>query len=376
MIELEATNYRNKGIDIIRGLCILAVVLLHLNIHFGFSQSFLKELVPGKPFALFFWSGYYGVIVFFTLSGFLITNSILRKWGKLSSIDVKTFYWFRFARIVPLLTLLLFVLSILHITKTEGFVINEEKTTLARAVVSALCFHINWLQIKVGYLPANWDVLWSISIEEGFYILFPILCLVLRKHKYFILVVLVSMLISPWARNYLFPENDLGDRNHLAYLDSIALGCVSAILIAKFELRRITRGLFAMTGVLFVVFILYFRSFVYQIGLTKLGLNITILSLGVSFILLWIHQSNFFTKTRFFNWLASFGKYSYEIYLTHMFVILLAAQYFRKYGFTKEWLFPFALTSILLTYVLGKFIFHYFSDPLNQWLRNKWLSKN
>ncbi|MEO0339628.1 MAG: acyltransferase family protein, partial [Bacteroidota bacterium] len=147
-MNVKAELKRNAGIDVIRGLCILAVILLHINIHFQLSQSFIKDILPKKLFSLFFWSGYYGVVIFFTLSGFLITHSILKKWGSLATINVKKFYWFRAARILPLLFLVLLILSILHLAGVNGFVINPEKTTLARAIFAALTFHINWLEIQ------------------------------------------------------------------------------------------------------------------------------------------------------------------------------------------------------------------------------------
>ena len=92
----ERIQKRNIGIDVLRGLSIIAVILLHLNIHFGISNTFLKEVLPKKLFSLLFWSGFYGVVVFFTLSGYLITSSIIKKWGTLSKIDLKMFYWLRF----------------------------------------------------------------------------------------------------------------------------------------------------------------------------------------------------------------------------------------------------------------------------------------
>lgn len=165
----------------LRGFSILFVILLHLNIHFGFSDTYLKEELPKKLFSFLFWNGFYGVIIFFTLSGYLITSSIIKKWKDLSKIELKTFYWLRFSRIMPLLVLLLIVLSILHITDVQGFVINSERTSLSRAIFSALTFHMNWLEIQVGYLPANWDILWSISIEETFYLIFPIICPLPKK---------------------------------------------------------------------------------------------------------------------------------------------------------------------------------------------------
>ncbi|UTW64000.1 acyltransferase [bacterium SCSIO 12741] len=370
----ESIQQRNLGIDVLRGLSILTVVLLHLNIHFGISDTFLKELLPKKLFSLLFWSGYYGVVVFFTLSGYLITHSIINKWGGLSKIEIKTFYWQRFSRIMPLLVTLLVVLSILHLENVPGFVINPEKTSLGRALFSALTFHINWLEIQVGYLPANWDVLWSISIEEMFYLFFPMVCLFLKKEWQFVVLLALFLMISPWARTELYPGNELADKNHLAYLDSIALGCMVAIICSKMTFAKWLNWTFLLIGWSMVILIFVYKGFVYKSGLIGLGLNVTILSVGVSLILLWMHQKYPLKNERIrwiYSWLRYLGAYSYEIYLTHMFVVILMARLYRKFDLSEKWLLPFLLSSILISFLLGKLTFNYFSEPVNRWLRRK-----
>ena len=148
----DSISKRNTGIDILRGLSILSVLLLHLNIRVPFSETYLGSLLPKMWYSLFFWSGFYGVCVFFVISGFLITTSVLNKWGSLPQINLRQFYSLRFARIIPLVVLLLTLLVVLHFTQTPGFVINEERTSIWRAVLAALTFHINYLEIQVGYL--------------------------------------------------------------------------------------------------------------------------------------------------------------------------------------------------------------------------------
>jgi peptidoglycan/LPS O-acetylase OafA/YrhL len=372
---MEKKIKRNNKIDVIRGLCILAVILLHLNIHFGYSNTFLKELLPSKWFSLLFWSGFYGVIVFFTLSGYLITSSILKKWGKLSKIDIKTFYWLRFSRIIPALTVLLIILSILHLTNVSGFVINSEQTSLARAILSALTFHTNLLEIQVGYLPANWDILWSISIEETFYLLFPLVCLFLKREWHLVIVLIIFLIVSPWARTHLYLGNELADRNHLAYIDSIVLGCMTAIIAARFSYRKWINWLLFAVGISMIILIVFFKAFVYKNGLIDSGLNITILSIGVSLVVLCLHKKDNTEKAKNrwqFNWIKNMGMYSYEIYLSHMFVIIFGAQIFQHFELGPNWLVPTSLLIILISYQLGKFIFKFFSEPLNLWLRKKW----
>ncbi|MCG8330738.1 MAG: acyltransferase [Chitinophagales bacterium] len=371
----EKLAKRNIGIDILRGFCILAVILLHLNIRFNFTGSFLKESLPPKLFSLLFWSGFYGVVIFFTLSGYLITSSILKRWNSLSNISLKTFYWFRFSRIIPLLLTLVFVLSALHLLNIPGFTINTEQTSLSRAIFSTLTFHMNWLQIQIGYLPANWDVLWSISIEESFYLVFPLVCLFLKKDWQFVFVLILFLVISPWARTQLFVGNELGDRNHLAYVDSIAFGCMTAIIAHKTTLPKMLNLFFLFLGWAMLSLVMVFRSLVYKSGLVDLGLNITVLSLGVALILFWMHENHRSGRERnrpIFNWLRHMGIYSYEIYLTHMFVVILGVRAYKQLGLGTEWMVPVSLLIILVSYLLGHIVFNYFSEPVNLWLRKKW----
>src|SRR3989338_1930654 len=171
---------RNDGIDLLRGICIISVILLHCKGNIPFDHN----IIPQWLFNIIFGSGYYGVIIFFVISGFLITSHCLQRWGSTQHVHVRAFYRMRFARIMPCLLLLLTVLSVLDLLHINGFIIHT--TTLPKALFSALTFHINYLQAKTGYLPGNWDVLWSLSVEEVFYLFFPIICLLCVKPRYFI----------------------------------------------------------------------------------------------------------------------------------------------------------------------------------------------
>ena len=169
----SGSSGRFDGIDVLRGVSIVAVVVHHINIHMGASESVLAKALPRQVAATLFWNGANGVTVFFAISGFLITTMAIRRWGALSQVRIADFYRLRFARIVPLLVALLAVLSVLHLARVPWFVINPERSTLPRALLAAATFHINWLESQRGYLPPNWDVLWSLSVEEVFYLFFP-----------------------------------------------------------------------------------------------------------------------------------------------------------------------------------------------------------
>ncbi|PHN07749.1 acyltransferase family protein [Flavilitoribacter nigricans] len=369
---------RNVGIDILRGVSILAVILLHLNLRLDFKQTLLGAALPRQWFSLFFWSGFHGVALFFVISGYLITHSALKKWGSLPSVSPRQFYLYRFARIMPLLGLLLLVLAVLHLLQVPNFRINPEKVSLGRAVFAALTFHFNWLEIQVGYLPGNWDVLWSLSIEETFYLFFPLVCLLARKEWHFVAIVSVFFLISPWARTALYPDNELGDRNHLAYIDAIAMGCLAALVARRITIPQKWLNTLMVIGWGLLIFVFFFKRTVFQLGLTKNGLYITLLALGGALVLLWMHHRHADGKQKRLpglNWLAHLGQYSYEIYLTHMFVVVLITYVYQRFEVTGSGIYLLFLVGIGLSYLLGSLVANYFSDPVNSRLRKKWISR-
>src|SRR5262249_7895153 len=194
------------GIDLLRGLCIIAVVLHHINLRIHFRDSSFGALIGPAANRVLFWSGYYGVRVFFVISGFLIATWSLKRWGNFREIKLGKFYRMRFARIVPCLLGLLLLLAVLDRFGVRYFTINPQHTSLGRALVAALTFHINWLEAHTGYLPAAWDILWSLSVEEVFYIFFPLLCVLLRKQALIILLLLSFVVIGPYARIHGFNE--------------------------------------------------------------------------------------------------------------------------------------------------------------------------
>lgn len=365
---------RNIGIDILRGFSILSVILLHLNIRVPFKETLIGEWLPRMWYSLIFWSGFYGVCVFFVISGFLITTSALNKWGRLPNIQAPAFYGMRFARIIPLLLLLLVVLSFLHLQGVSGFTINEERTSLGRAVFAALGFHINWLEIKVGYLPGSWDVLWSLSIEETFYLFFPLVCLLVKTEKQFIAVVTIFLLISPFARTSLYPDNELGDRNHLAYLDAIAMGCVAAIVSRREWLSSRVIPWLTVLGWVCLLLVFLFRRMIFQAGLSSLGLNVTLLAIGAALVLIGMQQRMLRGRQKnylMFRGIAAMGRNSYEIYLTHMFVIVVIVQLFKSRGGSGEWIWGLYIAGILLSALLGEVVARWFSNPMNRFLRKK-----
>lgn len=153
---------------------------------------------------------------------------------------------------------------------------------------------------------------------------------------------------------------------------------MTAIIVKKINFSKWLNWTFLIIGWFIVLLILVFKSFVYKSGIVGLGLNITILSVGVSLILLWMHENHSSGKEKnhiALKWLRDMGIYSYEIYLTHMFVIIFGVHLFKSLGLGANWLIPFCLLLIIISYFLGKIVFHKFSEPINSWLREKWMTR-
>lgn len=372
--NINSSIRRNEGIDILRGLAILSVILLHINIRVPFSGTFVGSAMPVSVYKILFWSGYYGVCIFFVISGFLITTTSLNRWDHLSEVNPKGFYLMRFARIMPLLVLLLLVLSVLHLSGVNGYVINPQQTSLGRAILAALTFHINWLEITTNYLPGPWDILWSLSIEEAFYLFFPLVCLFLKKEWHFVALVLAFLVISPFARTawfhgYSFEEPD---RNHFAFLDAISLGCLAAIVAKRVNLSKKALSVMAITGAAFIALILFFRTIARELHLGQTGLNVTILAIGTAMVLIW--QQKRFTEARQKTYrltgsIRFLGRNSYEVYLTHMFVVYVLVNGYNTLNLSGEWAWGLYLLVIVVSGLLGELVARWYSNPANRMIR-------
>src|ERR1700727_4084730 len=114
---------RLDGVDLLRGLAIFFVLMNHVNMRLLMAHVPYTRGLPDQLVYSLVWNGQFGVQIFFAVSGFLITSTSLRRWGSLSRVNVREFYQLRFARIAPLLLLLLAALSSLHLAHVDGFVV-------------------------------------------------------------------------------------------------------------------------------------------------------------------------------------------------------------------------------------------------------------
>jgi peptidoglycan/LPS O-acetylase OafA/YrhL len=347
---------RLPGVDVIRGLCIFAVVIHHINLRIRFNKSPLGAALPDQVHRILFWNGSYAVKVFFVVSGFLITSTILARWKTRTAIDLKGFYRLRAARIAPLLLAILTILSVLHLASAPGFTINAMRASLPRALIAALTFHVNWLEPRHGYLPGAWDVLWSLSVEEAFYLAYPLLCRYVKRGWILGILALLLMAAGPLFRTvWAFNEID-SDYAYLANLDCIALGCAAALLGGRIRAPR-------WIGPALMIAVTFVKSG----ALAKSGFDVTVLALGTASTLISLQRKP--SAGRWTSPLQWLGRNSYEVYLTHMFVVTTATEVYTAVGSPIRWALAWFLGITAVSALLGDAVARWYSEPLNRKLR-------
>jgi peptidoglycan/LPS O-acetylase OafA/YrhL len=154
---------RLPGLDGLRALAIVAVLTFHLD----------PSWLPG---------GFLGVDVFFVVSGFLITTLLVRERAATGGLDLPGFWTRRARRLLPAL-LVCVPASVLLARLSEGDLL----VGIGRQVLGAFTFTSNWLELAAGsdYFAATTPTLfmnlWSLAVEEQFYLLWPLAVLVLLR---------------------------------------------------------------------------------------------------------------------------------------------------------------------------------------------------
>jgi peptidoglycan/LPS O-acetylase OafA/YrhL len=363
---------RLDGVDILRGLAILFVLLNHVNMRLFIAQVPYTVGLPDQWVSSLLWNGQYGVQMFFAVSGFLITSTTLRRWGSLSNVSVRDFYLLRFARIAPLLLLLLAILSALHAADLKDFVVSANTGGLGRALVAALTFHVNVLEARRGYLPGSWDVLWSLSVEEMFYLFFPLVCWLLGRGRLLLGLLLVFVVLGPFARTVLAQGNEVWrECSYLGGMDAIALGCLTAIVLSRTRLLRSVLRILAGLGTAVLIFSLGFSIRADAWGLGRSGLDMTILAIGTCMVVAWAEQTGWRSPRVIFP-LLKLGRLSYEVYLTHMFVVFALFGLFVAAGKPLPGVPILFVATILIAGLLGELVARFYSEPVNRRLRKYW----
>jgi peptidoglycan/LPS O-acetylase OafA/YrhL len=210
---------RMPSLDGLRAVSIALVLLGHLH---G-TRGFPNLTIPIGDYA------HLGVVVFFVISGFLITTLLMDEARAHGSISIKLFYARRSLRIFPVSYVYIFVMGML--------VVWGAVRLKAADVICAATYTVN-------YLPGrSWNIgqLWSLSVEEQFYLLWPFTFAFMRPSKRIWAVggvLLFAVFARAGARIFIFgtPYYDLEMFPMVA--DSLAAGCLLAMLRTELEKQR------------------------------------------------------------------------------------------------------------------------------------------
>lgn len=201
------------GLDGLRALAVMIVIVAHTG---------LTTIIPGG----------FGVTVFFFISGFLITRLLLAEREKNGQVHLGNFYTRRFLRLLPALFVMVFVTAIVMISMGD--------IPRQRDVISGLGYFMNYNNIALGFAgetqTSPWGHLWSLGIEEHFYLLFPLLLIgfgrnLERTIKWCIALCALALM---W-RVFTFYGTDFPrDYNYFATetrMDTILFGCLLSLLL-------------------------------------------------------------------------------------------------------------------------------------------------
>ena len=365
---------RNYKIDILRGVSILLVLIHHFNIPYKLHDTFLGIPIGGESLStLIARNGNYGVTMFFVISGFLITQHTLQRSGSLAQIKLTDFYIRRIARIIPCLVLLVAMVSVLGSLGLQPFINqspNGVEVSYAVTVLSALSFWMNLLIIEYGWVNYALGVLWSLSVEEVFYLAFPVLCLGLGRGKGFIVFLLAVIAYAPYFRALHFGEESGAYLYHyFSSFDGIAIGCLTAMYAQHFKGAIYNQKMIvAATALLMTA--LYFYAPIKEVSTW----GISVFALLTALLILCFTQDPKVKPTsstaRSLVWI---GQRSYEMYLFHLIVLgLMKVVYFPKETVAAEKLMLLPVYFIAV-FILSWAIEKYYSTPLNLKIRQSWI---
>jgi peptidoglycan/LPS O-acetylase OafA/YrhL len=308
-----------SGLDGLRAIAVVAVMIYHLS--------------PGALVG-----GYLGVDIFFVISGFLITALLIREKEKSGSIHLGRFWVRRARRLLPALALV--VLACSAVAWAVG---GDVLVGLGRQLAGAATFSSNWVSLGASQsyftatTPELFRNLWSLAVEEQFYLLWPLVVMglaLISRRSIRATIVAAFAVASAAAMIVLSPGVLAGgsDATRVYYgTDThsfgLALGACLAILTVGLPApRRALRALFSIAGSVAIVGLVaaaaFMRAdapFTYQGGLAIVAVLSTIAVLGATTEGSWLGRG---LDVQPLRWV---GQRSYGLYLWHWPVFVLVA---------------------------------------------------
>ena len=347
-------TYR-KDIDCLRGISVLAVILYHFKFDY-------------------FSGGYLGVDIFFVISGFLITSIILEEIS-LEKFSLINFYERRIRRLFPALIVVIITTSFLF----EMVFLETEIKKLVFSIISTILFYANFYFQDIGsyFSPLNEQQpllhTWSLSIEEQFYLIFPIFLVLFFKriNLAFILIILFALFsisLSQFGGNLKFSYPYV--ENHLSFFAlpqfafyftltriwEILVGCLLALFLFNNKKFFENRYLVLLGYLLIFLSILFFdKNTLHPSIITLIPITGTLLVL--------LYSSENFNESGVFvifnNYiLLKVGLISYSLYLWHQPIY----QFFNQiYFIDSNNLVKFFIIFLLL--ILSFFSFKFIEQP-------------
>ena len=304
----QADRQYYPALDGLRGIAILLVVVYH---NFGFIN------------VLFF--GWLGVDLFFVLSGFLITDILLKTLGTKNYL--RNFYIRRVLRIFPLyylcLILFLLVLPRLNVPLDLKYYTDHQAWLWT--------YLQNWLYTFNNPGQTNTlNHLWSLAVEEQFYLLWPIAILVIKKPKYLLVFISLVLVVVLGLRLWVWYHQvaDLAYFNLYTFtrIDGICIGCMVALLlrINSNFLKRYTAAIVLFFAVLNFAFFFINRRYQFSFPYLALAGYTTFAMIFGLLVNDVVTRQTKLTKLLLGNpVLKFFGRISYGFYIFHWPVYLL-----------------------------------------------------
>ena len=307
-------NYRPE-IDGLRAIAVFSVIFYHAEIIIPNSQIFS--------------GGFIGVDIFFVISGYLITSIILKELFKTGFFSFRNFYERRIRRLLPaLLFVVLISLPFAWIYLYPIDLVDFSKSILYSLGFSSN-FYFHYSGLEYGSPESILKPLlhtWSLSVEEQYYILFPIILLVsfryFRKYIFYILLfgLIFSLVLADWSsKNY--------PSSNFYFLSTRMWELIFGSILAHFEINLNKRTqnnnlnqFFSLIGLLLIVYSIFF----FDDKMFHPSFYTLIPVVGVSLVLWFTTEKVLITKILSNKLFVGIGLISYSLYLWHYVIFSFA----------------------------------------------------